>query len=213
MSLQLFKHLAALLFPERCVFCGKVTPQNARCCPTCDSRLRRAGEEAVYALPGVTVYSCFYYKERCRSALDRFKFRGERQLADYFAAEMSKLAEEQFDGFPFDCVAYLPMPELRKQGRGYNQGQLLAEAVAHMQGVPCGSCGLVRPEIFAQHDLNGSMRRKQAYSGFAMEEGTVLSGRILLVDDVTTTGSSLAGCAKLLRQAGAEKITAITAAR
>ncbi|MEG2120342.1 MAG: phosphoribosyltransferase family protein, partial [Pseudoflavonifractor sp.] len=85
--------------------------------------------------------------------------------------------------------------------------------VAAHYGVPCGTCGLTRPETFAQHDLNSSMRRKQSFSGYAMKEGVTPPRRLLLVDDITTTGSSLLGCARLLRGAGAAEITAVTVAR
>lgn len=210
---KLFTAAVTLLFPNRCVFCGQVTPGEALCCTKCNARFRRTGAEGVTIFGDLTVYSCFYYKEQCKSALGRFKFQGERQLADYFAAEMSMLIEQRLGGFPFDHVVYLPMPELREKSRGYNQGKLLAAAVAARQGVECDGCGLVRPELFAQHDLHGSMRRKQSYGGFALSPNAKVTGRVLLVDDVATTGSSLVGCGQLLRRAGADSITAVTAAR
>lgn len=210
---KLFAGLTTLLFPSRCVFCGGVTPGDSLCCDRCHSRLRRTGSEAETVFSQMTVYSCFYYKEQCKAALNRFKFQGEAQLADYFAGEMAMLIEERTGGFDFDHVVYLPMPELREKSRGYNQGKLLAAAIAAPYGKTCDNCGLIRPELFAQHDLHGSMRRKQSYGGFDIAPDSPVTGSVLLVDDVATTGSSLVGCAQLLHRAGAGKITAVTAAR
>lgn len=210
---KLFAAAATLLFPSRCIFCGAVTPGESVCCSRCDSRFRRTDGEGEMVFSQLAVYSCFYYKEQCKTALNRFKFHGEAQLADYFAGEMAMIIEQRTGGFDFDNVVYLPMPELREKSRGYNQGKLLAASVAARYGKACDSCGLIRPELFAQHDLHGSMRRKQSYGGFDIAQDSHVTGSVLLVDDVATTGSSLVGCAQLLRRAGAGAITAVTAAR
>lgn len=199
-----------LLFPQRCVFCGEVSGSTERCCPRCEQRLRLPPEPKVAA--GLQIYSCFRYHGGGR-AIAEFKFRGKREYAEYFAEQMSNLILRQGLVSAFDVVTFPPMPEGRKRGRGYNQAELLAAAIARRLGLPCDGCGLYRLNAFAQHDLHLAMRRKQLASGFGIAPGTVTAPNVLLVDDLCTSGGTLCSCAGLLRSAGAKRVIAITFCR
>lgn len=206
------KALSAL-FPQRCVFCRQVTTPDQPCCPRCAVHLRRVGQAAWFTLAGVVVYSPFYYRDEGVQRLADLKFHNGRGLAAYFATQMTSLLQEQIDCPQFDLVTFVPMPPERERGRGYNQALLLAEGVAHNMGLPVDDCDLQKPETFAQHDLHLSMRLKQVSAGLTIRPGVTLSGSVLLVDDLCTSGATLAACIRLLRGAGASQITAITAFR
>lgn len=205
--------LLELLFPERCIFCGRVTAGDTQCCPHCDRLLRRQEQERMLLLDDSPVYSVFYYRDRARQRIADLKFHGKPELAEYFAKEMATLLLSELGSIPFDQVVYLPMPEVREAGRGYNQAELLARHLGERLGLPCGLCGLSRSATFAQHDLHLGMRQKQPNSGFAIAPEERVPGRLVLVDDVCTSGSSLRSCMRLLRSGGAKEITAITVCR
>lgn len=209
---QLFEPALELVFPRRCVFCNKVTG-SADCCQDCNDRMRRTGDEAVTVIEGCPVYSVFYYRDRARSLFHDFKFRGRQELAEYFSGEMTKLLRERAYPPSFDVVTYLPMPEERERGRGYNQAKLLALGIAGALGIPCSGCGLEKTDIFAQHDLHLSMRLKRVDAGLGIANDVVLPESILLVDDLCTSGATVAAAIRLLRRAGAKKITVVTVFR
>ena len=214
MTATLLDKAAGLLFPPRCPLCGQLAQQEDCCCPACDKQLRRLGDDAVTALEDCFVYSPFCYAPPLTQAVYRFKFQGQQQLSVYFAQEMARLLAERFGpALPFDRITYVPMPPLREQYRGYNQAQLLALELGQRFGLPVEDCGLTRQEGFAQHDLSRSMRQKQADGGFDIRPGVALSGTVLLVDDLCTTGATLRSCVRLLQGAGAGLCAAATLCR
>lgn len=213
MTIPLVNRLIGLVFPQRCAFCSRVSGSELQYCHECESKLRLAGNDCKLMLGLVPLYSAFRYSGGAHSALAALKFGGRRELAGFLADEMYTLLTEQLPDAQFDVVAYLPMPEERKQHRGYNQAELLAERIAARLGIPCSDCGLYRTASFAQHDLHLSMRVKQLGAGFDMSEGSVVPLRVLLVDDLCTSGNSLRRCILLLSGAGAANIVALTAFR
>lgn len=213
MKIPLVKAAINLIFPQRCIFCDEVTGDDGRCCKRCTNRLRCTGEGRLLQLGDTPVYSCFYYEGGAASSLKAFKFRGRRELAEYFSFELSNLLVEAGVDMAFDAVTYPPMPELREKGRGYNQAELLARGLAELHGLNCNGCGLLRADSFAQHDLHLGMRRKQKSAGFGIAPQAAVPRRVLLVDDVCTSGNSLRSCIALLRSAGAEETVAVTVCR
>ena len=130
-----------------------------------------------------------------------------RPLGELLAAALPR--EEQWD-----AVVPVPLHWRRRWRRGFNQSELLAHAVARRWGIPVIKALKRARYTPTQTGLSNTGRRKNVAAAFAAVRRHPVSGcRILLVDDVMTTGSTAAACARVLRQAGAAGITLLTVAR
>ncbi|MEG2087030.1 MAG: hypothetical protein RR022_02440 [Angelakisella sp.] len=205
-----FERLQNLLFPPRCVFCDEVVLPGEGCCTRCDAAERLTGTQAVRQLSEGTLYSCFRYGDAGRRSLAALKFHGQHAPVAYYAQQMSALLTQHLGEMPFEVVTYMPMPPERERGRGYNQAKLLAQALGALRGLPVDDCGLQKSDVLAQHDLNRSMRLKRPDAGLQLAAAAAVQGRVLLVDDLATTGSSIAAGMRLLRRAGASQVVGIT---
>jgi ComF family protein len=111
----------------------------------------------------------------------------------------------------FDATVPVPLFWLRRIKRGFNQSELLARGLAHRTGIPVlNALGRVRPTP-TQAGLSNSARRLNVSKAFRSRD--VRGKRILLIDDVMTTGATAAACASALKQAGARRVALLTVAR
>ncbi|MDL1970268.1 MAG: ComF family protein [Candidatus Desulfofervidaceae bacterium] len=159
--------------------------------------------------------SVFIYKEPIKRAIIQFKFLGCTALAELFA----KVIITNLDGFikqiAPDIVIPVPLHLSRLRERGYNQCLLLAKRIARILGIPCKKRTLqkVKPTM-SQVGLSLSQRRFNVKGSFTVVDPDAVQGRrILLIDDVFTTGSTVNECAKVLVKAGADGVWVITLAR
>lgn len=135
-----------------------------------------------------------------------------RPLAKPLADCMVRVAG---DFEPIDFCVPVPLNRWRLWRRGFNQAELLARRVACLLAVPCRSKILRRiRRTESQAGLSNQQRRSNVGGAFAVMRGAALRGtRILLVDDVMTTGATLDACARVLKRAGVEHVGAVTIAR
>jgi ComF family protein len=156
--------------------------------------------------------SIFSYDGPLREAIHALKYRGRRSAAGPLALLVADLA-------PHDLVAgvqaVIPVPlhPGRLAVRGFNQAELLARPLAARLAVPCVAGGLRRThQEVAQATLGAGARRANVHGAFA-PTGHRFRGRVLVVDDVFSTGSTAGDCARALRQAGASQVVVLTLAR
>ncbi len=209
--------LLDLLFPPRCVLCGQVCASGQLCCDRC---LReeppfcqplRPGDGTA-SRPWEMLACAFAYRGQIRGALSRFKFQGDRRAGEYLGRSMAKLVTEVFAPGSFDIVVPVPMPEERLRMRGYNQAEILADYVAAELGIPVLPQALVRRSTFSQHQLTIGFRHREAEHSFCSGSANLAGIRVLLVDDIVTTGSTVAICCRLLLEMGAAKVSVVAAA-
>ncbi len=149
------------------------------------------------------------YDEVVASLIGQLKYRGSRAGVGWLGAAMTNLF--QGAGEHADLVSWVPALARNRRRRGFDQGRLLAQEVARALSVPVG-------EVFARRGRTPQTGadRKRRLVGPEMSGGPaihVVRGRaVLIVDDVTTTGASIAACAEIARAAGAERVIAIAAA-
>lgn len=220
-----------LLFPPHCTVCREVTPIGTVLCPECalrlPERLFAAGRCAVCGKP---VDSCVcretpFYFSRCISAF--FYEPGTHDLIDCLKTQPKSPAAQQLaalmadafgtfglaDGGRFDAVTEVPMSAASIEKRGHNQARALAEKLAVLLNIrylpsPLVCAGNKR----AQHTLSYAQRFENAQQSYELQSGAACAGRLLLIDDVMTTGATLDRCAQLLRQCGAAEVCCLTAA-
>ena len=205
------------LFPPRCVFCrGILKKDEADVCAACAAGLpetegagaRQTGEFFEYCMAPL------FYTGPVRASIHRFKFRGKAGYGVYFAGRMAKCVRENCRD-EIDLVTWVPISKKRLRKRGYNQSQILAEELARLLCLPAeatlGKIGDNPP----QSSLKGAeKRRANVLNMYRCLPGQDISGkRILLVDDVVTTGATLAECARELLMAGAETVVCCAVAR
>lgn len=153
----------------------------------------------------------FAYEGGLLHAVHTIKEYRDQPTIHFFADAMHRLILQQWDG-TFDLVVPVAASRRTMRTRGFNQAAELAAELARLLRSPCAPRVLARrSRARAQHELTASERRKNAAESYFLRESAGLRGkRILLVDDVFTTGATLASCATLLRHAGAQ-IYGITA--
>ena len=157
----------------------------------------------------------FYYETPIRDALIRFKFDGMQSYAAQFAAWMAVWVRDKLAG-EYDVISWVPCSALRRWTRGYDQSQLLAQALGKELGVQTiQTLKKVKHNRKQSKTPNPAKRRANVLGVYQPYKPDRFTGkRILLVDDVLTTGATLSECGKILRMAGSgDLVCAVIAAR
>ncbi len=209
--------LLDLLFPPKCPFCRRLLERDETLlCSRCQRDLpwtqgltgERTGEFFDRCV------SPLWYLDAVRESHHRYKFSGARSYAAPYATLMAQCAADRLEG-GFDMLTWVPLSPKRRRKRGYDQAELLARELAQRLELPV-ECLLDKVrDAPAQSGLKGeSARRANVLGAYDLRPGAQAAGkRILLVDDVVTTGTTLSECARVLRTAGADRVTCITLAR
>jgi ComF family protein len=151
------------------------------------------------------------YAGNLRQVIHLLKYDGMRPLAQLLGERCARQSDAAQQA---DLIVPAPLHWTKRLERGFNQSLLLAQAVARRQALPCVPRALRRKRATPpQAGLSGVQRRAGLRGAFAAKRELVEGKRILLVDDVVTTGATLEACAKALRRAGAVRVTAMAAAR
>ncbi len=193
--------MARLSLPV-CPFCG---------CPLEDAKPGCWCQPAVRAaLDGVRAAA--YHEGPLRSAIHRLKYNNDIGLAEALAPWLEGCW--RLHGLAADLIMPVPLAPQRQRQRGYNQATLLAEALATRVGVPFAADGLVRMrDTPPQVGLNVVERYANLAGAFRAEPDRVTGRRVMVVDDVCTSGATLSACALALREAGAAVVWGIALTR
>ncbi len=207
--------LLDLLFPPQCVLCRKLLQgSETDLCHRCrmEAPHCHASGNPLSFLAGWT--ALWYYEEDVRSSILRFKFQGKRGYAKVYGRLLAmKLEQEYPEGF--DLLTWVPTGFFRRLTRGYDQGALLAHAVGCELGlVPRPLLRKIRRNA-PQSRIHGQAQRRANVLGvYKAVSPEMLSGkRVLLLDDVITTGATAGECARILLTAGAEEVYCAAVAR
>jgi ComF family protein len=155
-----------------------------------------------------------WHEGALRGIIQQFKYRDMRPLAKPLAARLSAILAGM-DAGSLDLVLPVPLHRNRERLRGFNQAGSLAKHLAKQARMPLGGRDCVRVrDTRPQTGLRGAERRKNVRGAFAVPHPERVRGRrVLLVDDVLTTGATVDACARALKQAGAQSVWVVTLAR
>lgn len=223
--------LLDLLFPPRCAGCGRrgewlcaacfalVPPLTAPRCERCGTP--RAGTRRCRFCDGGTVHhldwarSAYPFTGPLRAAIHRFKYEKERARAAHLGPLLLPLLYElpadDLHGPPL--LVPVPLSATRRRERGYNQAEALAKVLAERRGWSTAT-RLVRTRATPpQVGLDPAARRENVRGAFAWQGESLAGQRVLLIDDVLTTGATANECAAVLKSAGAGWVGLLTVAR
>ncbi len=221
------KSLLNLLFPPRCAICHE---RGSWLCAACQDRIEficppicpRCGQatsmprlcpscrQAPLQIDGIRAVG--YLRGTLRTAIHRFKYSSMRLLAAPLAQLMTQyLLQNQL---PIDVIVPVPLHSHRLRERGYNQAALLAKEMEKALGLPLLEDALVRVRSTApQVGLSASERRDNVRAAFHSPDRSLKGQRVLLVDDVCTTGATLEACSLALREGGVSVVWGLVLAR
>lgn len=198
-------------FPPRCAWCARVGVKGA--CPECEKALPRHKHPMHYgALYGRCV-TPFVYRDIVRDGILRYKFRGAQLSAKVFGREMARCAERWYGG-EFDLITWVPTSPRRKEERGFDQSELLAREMANQwQREAIQLLRKIRDNAVQSRLSSADERRANVLGVYEPTDAAAIRGkRILLVDDILTTGSTMGECARTLYEVGAAEVMCIALA-
>lgn len=204
-----------LLFPSRCVICRRIIGLSEFICPDCARNLPYVtAHTPVHGDFFNACYAPFYYEEPLRASFLRYKFNGLSHYAAHYGSWMADYLLREVGG-DFDLITWCPISRLRRWKRTYDQSELLAREVAKRLGLPlAATLRKAHRKPLSRSGSDKAVRAAVILGAYSMyPKASVAGKRILLVDDIVTTGSTLSECARILKTAGASEVTCITLAR
>ena len=215
--MKLYHWIGDLLFPPKCVLCGNVLEkEELDLCKDCrmdapEYPNRKSKRQFLDSFAAV-----WYYEGNVRKSLLRYKFHNARSFAAPYGRLLAmKLLELYPEGF--DVLTWVPVSRLRKLRRGYDQVELLAKAVGKELGItPVPLLKKVRHNRPQSGITGAEKRRANVLGAYRVTDREAIAGRrILLLDDILTTGATAGECARVLKTAGAKEVhcAAVAAAR
>ncbi len=200
--------LVSLLFPPKCVLCTALLPDGQTdLCHACRAKAPKFSKSRI-SIPFVAQWTAvWYYKGAVRSSILRYKFSGRRS---YSAAYGRLLAMKLHTAPPgeFDILTWVPISAVRRFQRGYDQVELLAGTVASELGIRAQrTLRKIRHTKPQSAIPDPSARKANVLGAFRVLHPERIAGkRILLLDDIITTGATASEAAKVLRLAGAKQV-------
>ena len=203
-----------LLFPPKCPVCAAVQ-DKVGICAACEKMLPWTEEkDTVRKGPGgLRCAAPLWYEKGARDALLRLKFQGSSSAAKPLGELVARCAAEQFGG-EFDTVTWVPVSKKRLRKRGYDQAHLLAEAVCRHWDVKPVRLLEKRVDNPPQSGIqDAAARRANVLGVYEIAQGANPEGkRVLLIDDICTTGATMTECIRVLKDAGAAEVVCAAAA-
>lgn len=220
--------LVSVLYPSRCPICRRIVDgaENA-VCPSCEDQLPKTAANGAECQTAQTrqisfasfIVAPFYYEGALRDAVLRYKFQSVRSYAPVFAAYAAEAVRRAVrDGsltMP-ELVTYVPVSAARLRQRGYDQARLFAEALAERLELPFARLIEKTTDTPPQSALDEKQRRANVIGVFtpaANSAPLAIGKRILLADDILTTGATLAEAAKTVSYLLPEEVVCVTIAR
>lgn len=228
---SIYRGVLTVLFPARCALCDRVLPiGRTGLCPACGKRRQRRaaayclqcgkpleqqgeycreceGREREFAAG----HSAFLYDASMKSSIARFKYRGRREYAGYYAAELYRQWGGWIERVSPDVLVPVPVHRKRLAKRGFNQAEEIARRLSDLCGVPVAGDWLSRiQDTRPMKELNRTERQANLNQAFFIfpQKGELYKNVkcVIIIDDIYTTGSTIEACAQALKRQGVETV-------
>ena len=201
--------MTELFYPDKCVLCGQLLgKEETDMCHSCRTDAP-AWKKGNFKISFVARWAAvWYYKDNVRESLLRYKFQTRRNYAAAYGRLLAmKLVQSGFDDF--DVLTWVPISFRRRWKRGFDQVALIAKSVAqelNCKAVP--TLRKVRHNAPQSGMANAAARRANVLGAYRVRRRAAVTGkRILLLDDIITSGATVSECAKTLLTAGAAQVS------
>lgn len=182
----------------KCAKCGKSLKEDGTLCKDCREH-KHAYEKGV---------CLFQYAGGIKESMYRFKYKNAREYGAYYGWETAKRYGKLFEQWGIDYIMAVPVSKKKEIKRGYNQAYVYAKEISRYTKIPMDKKCLVRVEdTKPQKEFVGIARKKNVENAFAIyEEKAKEYNKVLLVDDIYTTGSTIDACTRVLKAAGVKEV-------
>lgn len=216
------------IYPPVCALCGDLLGKNERyICAVCEVSLPHVTEPACfkcgkeisdnetelcedcsrYTRSFVRGFPAMNYDEVFQESIAAFKYHGKRDYGKYFAYEIARSRGKDIAGVNPDVLVPVPLHKKKLRKRGYNQAEIIAGELGRRLDIPVDDKILIRAvNTLPQKRLNGIERENNLKNAFQSEEKRVKYNKIMLVDDIYTTGTTVEACTKILHDIGVKDI-------
>lgn len=217
-----------ILYPRRCILCDGVldTPSSGVCiqcriklnyikepvCKKCGKPIGDARAEYCYDCEKIRHFydqgkSVWLYQGEMKQSMYRFKDGGRREYALFYARESARLYGDWIRKKGVQAILPIPVHKNKRRTRGYNQAQVYANELGRILGLPVDTKTLLRTEdTIPQKKLNNRERKNNLKKAFKIGTDSVQWKRVLIADDIYTTGSTVDAAAEILKEFGIEKV-------
>ncbi len=223
--------VVSLLYPPTCPVCGTIRQKNEACfqcekklkyiteprCKKCSKHILM--EEMEYCMDcgrrehgyesGIALYA---YQDYVKELIMKYKYHNRREYGEWLAQQMIRYLGDKWKEWDCDVIMPIPVHKKKRVKRGFNQTEIMAERIAEYLRVPCVANLLERTvNTTPQKEFSPEERRKNLKNAFKISENIVKYKKVLLVDDIYTTGSTIDSCAEVLKEHGVRKVYFTTA--
>ncbi len=206
-----------LLFPSLCVLC--TTPLNGvkAVCTPCLEALVPTGlgqwlDEAAVREGLDEAWSAFWYDETMQSLIHLLKYNGHRRVGDRLGEALFHKLEGEVPWDRFNTLAPVPLHRTTRRERGYNQSAVLARTLGNLSGLPVSERLVLRHRWTRSQTGLSVQERRTNVGGSFRATGPGGGRKVLLVDDVLTTGATASACAQALKAVGVGEVAVLTVA-
>jgi len=209
---EIIDNILNLIYPPVCGFCNQICKQHL--CKKCEIKIKEYEINSIRKVKDkyFDELVCFYkYQDIIRNTLIKYKFQNKAYLYKTFSKII--LNNKKICGFlkNYDIIIPVPISNKRKGLRGYNQSYLIAKEIEKFTNLKCeNKCLIKQKNTIEQSKLNKNERKTNIQGAYKIiDKEKIFNKNIVLLDDIYTTGSTVNECAKMLKQAGVNKIRCI----
>lgn len=200
--------LLDVLYPPVCLLCNAYAEPL---CEECRAQIRPVPPDTELPVGLEGVVSVGYHEEALRTAVLKLKFQRDAAVAPPLGALLADGLHPYLGTWEADGLVPVPIHWARRWERGFNQSELLAQRVGRTLSMPVRPVLLRTRKTPPQVGLEATARQRNIHGAFALAPQVRVAGqRLILVDDVRTTGSTLSACAAVLKSAGAQAVYGLT---
>lgn len=206
--------LLQILYPKQCLICGKLEQDTI--CSKCYNRLKIEAKVEKYNNKDFNKHLyIFKYEGKMRNLIIDYKFNDKPYLNELFAKIILKNEKICRKIKKYDIIVPVPIHKRRKNERGYNQSELIARKLAKNLNLELVNDSLIKQKnTLPQSTLSKKQREENAKQVYKIQNKPKIENKkVILLDDIYTTGATTKECSKVLRQNGAKEILVLTIAK
>ena len=205
--------LKCFIFSERCPYCKAVIEAGEIACSDCIKKMESVRKPIIGGAQGFRCVSSFVYAGRAKKMICDIKFRDRTQFIPQAAEILARDIRNVYGDYGFDLLTAVPMHPKDERIRGYNQSELLAKDLSKLLGLPYAVLLNKVKRTKKQHRLKYSERKRNLNGAFEITDRELIKGkRILIVDDIVTSGYTLGTCCRTINRAKPELLCCTTLA-